>query len=333
MQMRYAFELSGEHTTLPRSEVLSLLKICSTDFHEIEHLDQCLIVEASNLNYETMAQRLAMSHRIIEDPINVPASLEAVSDAVAGMALPLETYKIRARGVGPTKITGYDVERAVGKALFSRGYKANLKDPQMCLRGIVTNDRIVIGKEIAKVDRSSFESRRPHLKPFFHPGVLMPRVARALVNMSLVKRGQILLDPFSGTAGILVEACMIGISGLGVDVQAKLVKGSLSNVLGSGCSLVVGDAKRLPIRDGSIDGIVCDTPYGRSAIIKARSRDDLLDEALQEMKRVLKKKGRAVVVADRSIEDQIMSVGFSVLEQHFDRVHRSLTRQIFVCEG
>jgi tRNA G10 N-methylase Trm11 len=37
------------------------------------------------------------------------------------------------------------------------------------------------------------------------------------------------------------------------------------------------------------------------------------------------------IVADSSIEELIEGAGFAVLQKHTDRVHRSLTRQIFIC--
>jgi tRNA (guanine10-N2)-dimethyltransferase len=87
----------------------------------------------------------------------------------------------------------------------------------------------------------------------------------------------------------------------------------------------------LPFRDCSVDNAVLDTPYGRSALIKAESKEQLLDNGLAELHRVLKPGRSSVVVADRLIEDHITRANFTVTEIHTDRVHRSLTRNIFVC--
>ena len=62
----YAFELSGEHESLPRCEALALVEAFSTRFSEIEFLEQCLIVEAEGLDVVVLGRRLAMTHRIIE---------------------------------------------------------------------------------------------------------------------------------------------------------------------------------------------------------------------------------------------------------------------------
>jgi len=328
---RYAFELSGEHQTLPRSEALALLDIYSSRYEEVCFMDQCLIVDARGLNIQALESRLAMTHRIIEVQDVCDADLSAISKAAGSMSVPDGRYRIRAKRIKQAPTPADQVERCIGGALFRRGLRADLLDPDTELRAILTGDKAVLGIEVARIDRSSFEERRPHLKPFFHPGVLMPRIARALVNLSQVRTGEVILDPFSGTGGILVEACLAGISSLGVDVQKMLVRGARSNLGCLDCTLAAGDAMRLPLKSASVDGIVSDTPYGRSALIRAQSRDDLLDGSLIEMRRVLKAGRRLVIVADRTIDDHISGAGFEVIGRHVDRVHRSLTRHISIC--
>jgi tRNA (guanine10-N2)-dimethyltransferase len=328
----YAFELSGEHETLPRSEALALAEVYSSKHREISLLDQCLLVEAESLDFEALGWRLAMTHCIIEVMAVCEARLEGLAEAVTRIDMPAKSYRVRAKRIKQAAMPGDVVEKEVGRALFHRGFRADLKRPEIKLRAVITGDKIVLGQEIARPDRSGFESRRPHLKPFFHPGVLMPRMARALVNLSQAMPGERLLDPFAGTGGILVEACLIGIKGIGIDVQKRLIQGARANIACLDCSLMTGDAKRLPFKDESIDAAVLDTPYGRSALIEARSKESLLDESLTELHRVLKLGRRMVIVADRPIDVQVSAAGFEIIQEHSDRVHRSLTRHIFVCK-
>ena len=329
----YAFELSGEHETLPRSEALALVEIYSSGFLELCFLDQCLIVEAQDLDVEALGNRLAMTHRIIEVLAICDAGQEALAEVVSRLELPRKRYLIRARRIKDAMPKADEVEHEVGRFLFRSGLRADLKNPEMMLRAIITSGKIVLGLEVARSDRSSFEARRPHLKPFFHPGVLMPRMARALVNLSLAHKDELLLDPFTGTGGILVEACLIGIRGLGVEVQTRMVEGAICNLTGLDCTLICGDAKRLPFKDASIDAAVLDTPYGRSARIEAESKELLLSDSLAELRRVIKPGRRMVIVADRPIDGYLKNADFKILEKHTDRVHRSLTRHISVCRA
>jgi len=328
----FAFHLSGEHPTLPRSEVRSLLEICSSSYEEILFLDSCLIVKAQDVDLACMELRLAMTHSVIEVLTVCQAQPEALAKAAEKIELSVKRYRFRCHSREPSMKSDL-VEREVGRILLQRGLKADLKDPEIDLRAIITSGQAVLGKEVARPDRRSFQERRPHLKPFFYPGVLMPRMARALVNLSQAVCGENLLDPFAGTGGILVEACMMGIKGVGLDVQRKMVQGSRDNLTGLDCSLFLGDAKRLPFKEASLEAAVLDTPYGRSALIRARSKEALLEESLAELHRVLKPGRRMVVMADGPIEPQVEACGFRILEKHTDRVHRSLTRFIFICRA
>jgi tRNA (guanine10-N2)-dimethyltransferase len=329
----YAFELSGEHPTLPRSEALALVRVYASSWHELLYLDQCLIVEACGADMHAISRRLALSHSIICVLSIMDASAEGIAEGMASIALPYLPYRVRARSVRSAGMSGQAVEQAIGRELFRRGLRADLKHPSLDLRAIITTGKIVFGYLISSVDRSSFEARRPHLKQFFYPGVLMPRTARALVNMTCIREDERLLDPFAGTGGILVEACLAGARSVGVDVQEKLARGAKCNVCGMNCTIIAGDARRLPIKDESIDAVVTDPPYGRSAVIRAESKEELLDLGLREIHRVLRPGRLAVVVADRLIDDLIMGSGLKIVEKHSERVHRSLTRQIFVCSA
>lgn len=308
-----------------------MLEICSSGFRVIFDLDRCLVVEAQNLDLLSLGSRMAMTHRVVEVAAESDPNPESLADAAKDLDLPNKTYKVRAKRLGDAPLMSDEVERVVGSVLWRRGYKADLKDPEIEIRAIVAKERVFLGREVACSDRSGFRARRPHKKPFFHPGTMLPKLSRALVNLSRVREGERLLDPFSGTAGFLVEAGLVGIKGLGLDVQEGIVLGSKSNLEGLDCTLLVGDAARLPLKDGSIEGAVSDAPYGRSALIQAGSRDELLAGSLAELRRVLVPKRRMIYVDDRPVGGFIEDAGFEILESHAERVHRSLTRHIFVC--
>ncbi|RQH01327.1 methyltransferase domain-containing protein [Natrarchaeobius oligotrophus] len=186
-----------------------------------------------------------------------------------------------------------------------------------------------------------FGARAPTDKPFFQPGSMDPLLARAVANVAGARPGRTILDPMCGTGGVLVEGGLVGADVIGTDAQTKMVDGARENLthflepdepaptgVDRGCWHVGrGDATRLPLRDGAVDGVVFDAPYGRQSKIATHRLEDLVAGALSEARRVA---DRAVVVADRSWVREAREAGWE-LEATFERrVHRSLTRYVLV---
>jgi tRNA (guanine10-N2)-dimethyltransferase len=337
--MLFAFELSGEHKTLPVSEVCACLEALGARHTIRLSLDGCLIIDVENDSendaeniIKSLTKRLAMTHHIIKVLGIGLSSEEDVLDVVSNNVSDIEgTYNIRVKRVRDySSINTESMERKIGGIFFKRGAHADLKDPDIQFRVILTEDTCIFGIMCGSIDRSAFEARKPHYKPFFFPGVLMPRVALALVNIA--KPDRTLFDPFCGTGGILVEAGLIGIKVIGGDMQRKILLGAKMNLdhYNVDHSLMFEDACGLALRDNCIDAVVTDPPYGRSAAIKAQSLEYMLGKSLKEVYRVLKPGRRAVFISQRPIEKLVQEAGFEVVELHIQRVHKSLTRRMLV---
>ncbi len=342
--MLYAFELSGEHEELPVAEILACLRIEGLDFQLYTSIDQCLVVEIAGKEEDVeqvlkgpITERLAMTHHILK----VVGITENTPDAVIKLADSFESsgylregqcFVVRAKRIKHhVDFPGELLEQKIGGCIYRKGFRANLKNPDVEFR-LILSEKAVLGTILSSIDRSVYETRNPQNKPFFHPGVLMPRVARALVNLSGIKPGELFMDPFCGTAGILVEAGLVGAKVIGIDAQEKLVVGARMNVeaFELDYALMEGDACRMPFKQATIDAIVTDPPYGRSAAILAESLEKLYSCSLEEIQRVLKPGGIAVVVSDKEALEYGKKAGLKVLGIYVQRVHRSLTRTITI---
>lgn len=334
--MLLAFELSGEHETLPESEVLACMRALGIDHRIVRSGEQFLILDISGEPSQILSTRLAMTHHIISVILECDPSessiLESVRDAL--ITIPRgETFSVRARQLISTPLSSAHMERLIGGVIFERNkvneVKVDLTNPDHRFRAIITKDSCIFGEVLASIDRRQFEERKPHKKPFFYPGAISPVIARAIVNICEIRSGDLVLDPFCGTGGILVEAGLIGARVIGIDVQQSMIRGAEMNLRSHGFEyqLLCGDACNLPLADRSIDAVVTDPPYGRSAVVMAESIESLYRNALLDMHRVIANGGHAVVVSDFELlwaED----IGFTVTELHTQRVHRSLTRYI-----
>ncbi len=331
--MKIAFELSGEHATLPRAEVIACLESLNIDFREVAFMDQLLVVDVPEI--PPIAKRLAMIHNVLDVVFICPANIKSILRLVSNVDLDIEgrTFCVRAKHIKGADLSSTALEKEAGALIHKKGYHVDLDNPDIMFHLVLTEDKCVFGRLIESVDRGQYEIRRPQQRPFFHPGVLLPRLARALVNISSLSDG-ILLDPFCGTGGILVEAALIGAQCVGMDVQQKMVMGTRHNLTYYGVDgmLMVGDACATPLRSEKVDAVVTDLPYGKSALIQAKSLDHLYHDSLREIYRVLKKNKKAVIVSQIPLDELADGVGFRVIGQHQQRVHRSLTRQIIVLQ-
>jgi tRNA (guanine10-N2)-dimethyltransferase len=339
--MLYAFELSGEHAVLPVKEVYACLSMEGLTYGEHASYDQCLVVDIEGEDVDAklrfIAGRLAMSHHILK--------VVGICDVETGQIIEMcdnsdisehlsegQTYVVRAkRAKHHGDVNRELIERKLGGSIYRKGFRANLNEPDVTFRFIMTN-KAVLGSVIASVDRSAYEHRAPHKKPFFYPGVLMPRIARSLVNISQIRSGEVLFDPFSGTAGILVEAGLVGAHVVGIEVRRMISHGAKMNLdeYNADYSLLVGDACRVSLKDSSVDSIVTDPPYGRSAAIKAESLHHLYSDSFAEMYRVLKPGKLAVVVSEMKVVEFAEKAGFTVVDVFTQKVHKSLTRTFTV---
>jgi tRNA (guanine10-N2)-dimethyltransferase len=342
--MLYAFELSGEHEELPTAEVFACLKIEGLDFQPHTGVDQCMVVDIAGnaedverLLKGPITERLAMTHHILKVvgiTDNTPDAVLKLADAFDSRSYieDGQSFVVRAKRIKHhVDFPGEFLEQKIGGCIYRKGFRANLKNPDVEFR-LILSEKAVLGTLLSSIDRSAYEARTPQNKPFFYPGVLMPRVARALTNLSGIKPGELFLDPFCGTAGILIEAGLVGARVIGIDAQEKLVIGARMNLeaFKQDYALIEGDACRVPFKDATIDAVVTDPPYGRSAAILAESLEKLYSCALEEIQRVLKPGGVAVVVSDKDVLEYGRKAGLQVLEIYVQRVHRSLTRTITV---
>ncbi|SDK47820.1 methyltransferase domain-containing protein [Methanoculleus thermophilus] len=315
--MKLLFELSGEHPDLPVAELECVGTV----------LDRRIQVAVAECPDPGAARRLALTHVVMEYLGECEPTHDAFVSLLRDLAIQTEKpFAGRVKMIQGSRmdVARLEVERLIGSLIVG---PVSLREPVEEYRAVVSEDRCYFGRVIMQIDRGAFDVRNPMRRPFFHPGVMMPRMARALVNISLAAPGDWVYDPFCGTGGILLEAREIGARILGSDFDPAMVAGYRQNLPNS--DVLIADATAVPVCDHAIDAVVTDLPYGQSVRIRAESMDRLYDGSLAEIRRILKPGRRAIVVTHRDITD-IAARHFTVLQEHEQRVHKSLTRRILV---
>ena len=109
--------------------------------------------------------------------------------------------------------------------------------------------------------------------------------ARLLVNLVFAPSGGVLLDPFAGIGGILIEAIASGWSVVSCDIDPALRHG----LAALGATHHVADARTLPLEPASVQAIASEPPYDPSTA-------EMLAPALREFDRVLRTGGRLALL-------------------------------------
>ena len=338
------FLLSGEHETLPVSELKAILEAEGCAFKMLEKLDQTLRLEADLKCVEAIRQKAAFTRLCGLELLSCEAETSKIFRATCSTSLKEvfkigESFAVRVKRVKDysSKIDSMALERKLGELILNNITKAkvNLKNPDKTFIGILTDEKFMFGLKLAEILPKPFVERRPKKKPFFHPSAMPAKLARCMVNLGKPKAGELVFDPFCGTGSMLIEAALIGCRVLGLDVQRRMVRGSLRNLAYFKIEpegVVLADSRNPPIT--KIDCVVTDPPYGRSATTLKRTTVQIVEDVLVAVQDMLDRGQRVCIATPKTlnVEQVGTGLGYKHLESHFVYVHRSLTREIAVFE-
>jgi tRNA (guanine10-N2)-dimethyltransferase len=338
------FRLSGEHPTLPSSELKSILEAEGYKYRVLQELTQVLRLEADVHSMKSVMFRSAMTRVCATELFSCESKVAEILERMRSLSLEEtiereESFVVRIHRIrgSASHLATAELERKLGELILNkvRGTRVNLKTPQKTFFGILTDNRLVFGLKKGVVSPKPFVERRPRKRPFFHPTAMPAKLARCMVNLAQPKVGELVVDPFCGTASMLIEAGLIGCRVLGFDVKRRMVKGSLQNLLCYGVKpegVAVADARHLPAVKA--DCIVTDPPYGRSATTLGWSIQQIMRDFLLTVEDRLSRGRRMCTASPKSIDVGKMGkeLGFKHVESHLVPVHRSLTREIVVFE-
>jgi tRNA (guanine10-N2)-dimethyltransferase len=339
---RLFFVVSGEHRTLPHAEIRAILQARGIGFKETAASRKLLRVKADRSALDAVARRSVMYEQCgIEIAATGPSK-----ERLLGLLPRLDftrhfakrrSFAVRSLRVGRAfrYLNRATLEREIGGVLQakSQGVKVNLDFPEVTFLCIISPRGLLLGEVTHSRVPGLIASRRPRKRPVFHPSTMQPKLARCIVNLARPPDDAVLLDPFCGVGGILLEAVAISCRAIGVDADPRMIRGARTNLRHYGAEplgLVIADATKIPIH--RVESIVTDPPYGREASTHGRKLHTLLREFLPTAHDILSKKGYVCICCPSEL--RILSiarrVGFKFVESHLLYVHRSLTRRIVV---
>lgn len=335
------FLLSGENPTLPASELEAVLQAEGYTYRDFQRSVQLARLGAASECVPAVIGRSAYVKEgcleLVEAEGDWRQLIQEIEESgFDGVPAPGSTIAVRARGLAGVRIDVPRAEREVGACLLRnvRDLRVRLDNPTHRLRVVCGEGFSLMGLVLGQRKHKEFYNRRASRRPFFLPTALQPKLARCMVNMARASHGDSLLDPFAGTGSLLMEARLLGVRAVGLELKHWICRGALRNLrhyLRDYDPPVAADARRAPLR-GGWDAIATDPPYGRSSTTLGLSPARLLDEFLPMAYGLLRAGGCMCITVPSEIdlEGAAARSMYELVERHTIFFHDRLTKKLLV---
>jgi len=328
--MQQIFLLSKQNLELSKQEVLALAE--QKDFMLVDNL---LILNTNFKDYKRLAYTKEVYELLfISNPKSIIANIKNFDwQKIYKTDFCLRIHNTK--GFKEKTLAGYIWHKL-------KSPKVNLKNSKTEIHLFFIKNKTIAALSKYK-NKQDFEKRKPHLRPELHPSSLNPRLARALINITGIKKGKI-LDPFCGSGGILIEAGLINLEPIGYDIDKIMLKRAEINLKYykiKDYNLKQQDATKIKTK---FNYIVADLPYSKntkslkpkvsnsyeSKIRKKQDLNKLYLNFLKTLKKILKKK--AVIGFPDFIDcKSLIEKSKLRIEKEFDYyLHKSLTKKIIL---
>jgi tRNA G10 N-methylase Trm11 len=147
------FELSKEHQSLPKDEIICCLKAESIEFDIILSLEDILIIDAniSSTKIGMLSNRLSHSYSLNEFLFNCSPTLQSIRNFAATTPIPQKgslaiTYRNRSK-----KLLSQPLLQALADS-YTNQRNVDLNNPDVEIRLIITDSEVFVGRNITKIN-------------------------------------------------------------------------------------------------------------------------------------------------------------------------------------
>lgn len=336
---KYFALVSGEEITLAQAEVESTLQIIDPKA-KIAWVGALGLLETTNQAVRFLLSRAATvkeAGHVIDISHSKEESMDWVSDEKLLKAVShSKTFYITSKSMISEKKIEHRkrlTDQLGTKIGNLTGARVSSKLPDINILVILTSAGTFVCKTVISQVRKSLLSKNPSTKPFFHPSMMNAQLARVMCNLAGVMPGDVVIDPFCGSGGILSEVASLGARTIGIDLNWRLVMGAQANLRDERFreySLIQGDARNIPIILGGCDSIVTDPPYGRVSSTRGSAAAELVTAFLETVPSLLKRNGRLCIggSSQMKLAELATTLGLECIHHIPVRVHRGLVRDI-----
>lgn len=239
--------------------------------------------------------------------------------------------------ISRAKLLGYTQGILLAKEEPYLGEKLQAKHSARWFTGwIRIGDKKIHLTELYRQDEDKLLQEAPHNRRFFveydgkivqatghryHRGI-SPNDAMFIVNISELRGDELILDPFAGIGGIVIECLKRGLKVFASDVDRFILPG-LAHVSNKRCS--IADARFLPFKEHTFDAIITEPPF----VTKLR---DIVLSSIPELCRVMKPSGKIIMLIAEDMYEQVTerlsNFGYKLDRKFRIRRHAHLTSYV-----
>jgi tRNA G10 N-methylase Trm11 len=187
------------------------------------------------------------------------------------------------------------VKERLNIALWPKTIARNslLTPPNAEILAIFSDQRLYIAQTRVVYD-SMLQQYRDESRPFVSAEIsTSPKLCRTLLTLAGARPGDTVIDPFCGTGTLLMEAAIMGMKCIGVDIDGDQIQGARSNLkwlakdLGEKLEydIFIGDSRELSsIIKKQVDAVAFEPPLG--PIHKTPPQRSEAEETIKELTRL-----------------------------------------------
>ena len=309
------FILSKDYLELAIDEVTTIVKTYDR-FAKIKIISNLVIIQSkTNVNK-------------ISDRLTFVKTSGQILRKMSGLFLDQENFQVlkntktfvcRIINLSSNQINTLELENSMGDMISKfTNAKVKLENPDITIYLIFTNEENFFG-----FSEKIKERKRPK-KTKKYPHELDWKLTRVMINLTGLKKGQTLCDPFCGTGTTLLESESMGINAIGIDFDQKMCEISRENLKNNGykSEILKSDFQELVKISEKFDGIVTDLPYGRSSKTSEKPED-----VLKRFISIMPKHKKIAIMYKKELDPKMKLKG---LKKYQIYRHKSLTRTILI---
>jgi tRNA G10 N-methylase Trm11 len=211
-------------------------------------------VDAKDIKFELLGGSVKLAKLLTELPANwndiekylsdmIPKHLQYVPEGKFKLGLSTYGLRVRPQQINATALRLKKIIKAEGRSVRIVPNKATSLNSAQVLHNQLTSptgwelvlvrhgDKALLAQTIAEQNIEAY-ARRDQSRPMRDAkvGMLPPKLAQIIINLTCPEPGDTLLDPFCGTGVVLQEAALAGLEVYGTDIDERMISFAKENL-------------------------------------------------------------------------------------------------------